>query len=90
MHKVLGLFIPLIVTNCAILGRAESFAFRQPVHPSLLDGLMIGLGFTLSLVMLGAVREIWGRARCLQMLNYCWVKAPGDWRPPSSPNTRAS
>jgi electron transport complex protein RnfE len=60
MYKVLGLFIPLIVTNCAILGRAESFAFRQPVNPSLLDGLMMGLGFTVGLVLLGAVREILG------------------------------
>ena len=58
MHKVLGLFIPLIVTNCAILGRAESFASRQPLTHSLLDGLMMGLGFTLVLVVLGAAREI--------------------------------
>lgn len=58
MHKVLGLFIPLIVTNCAILGRAESFASRQPVHHSIWDGLMMGLGFTLVLVVLGATREI--------------------------------
>lgn len=60
MYKVLGLFIPLIVTNCAILGRAEAFAFRQAVRPSLLDGLMMGLGFTAGLVLLGAVREILG------------------------------
>lgn len=60
MYKVLGLFIPLIVTNCAILGRAESFAFRQPVRASLLDGLMMGLGFTAGLVLLGATREILG------------------------------
>ncbi len=58
LHKVLGLFIPLIVTNCAILGRAESFASRQPVAPSLWDGLMMGLGFTMALVVLGAAREI--------------------------------
>ncbi len=58
MHKVLGLFIPLIVTNCAILGRAESFASRQSLAHSLLDGLMMGLGFTLVLVVLGAAREI--------------------------------
>jgi len=57
---VLGLFIPLIVTNCAILGRAESFASRQPIAPSVVDGLMMGLGFTLSLVVLGACREIIG------------------------------
>jgi electron transport complex protein RnfE len=60
LYKVLGLFIPLIVTNCAILGRAESFAFRQPMPASVLDGLMMGLGFTLVLVLLGATREILG------------------------------
>jgi electron transport complex protein RnfE len=60
MHKVLGLFIPLIVTNCAILGRAEAYASRHPVRASTLDGLMMGLGFTLALVVLGAVREILG------------------------------
>ena len=60
LYKVLGLFIPLIVTNCAILGRAESFAFRQPMPASVLDGLMTGLGFTLALFILGATREILG------------------------------
>lgn len=60
LHKVLGLFIPLIVTNCAILGRAESFASRQPVGLSTFDGLMMGLGFTFALVALGAMREIIG------------------------------
>ncbi len=60
LHKVLGLFIPLIVTNCAILGRAESFASRQPLAAALLDGLMMGLGFTLVLVVLGACREMLG------------------------------
>ena len=60
LHKVLGLFVPLIVTNCAILGRAESFAFRNPVLPSIVDGIMMGLGFTLALVLLGAMREIIG------------------------------
>ncbi|HEC29548.1 MAG TPA: electron transport complex subunit E [Gammaproteobacteria bacterium] len=60
LHKVLGLFVPLIVTNCAILGRAESFASRQPIGPSLVDGLMMGLGFTVALLLLGAGREILG------------------------------
>ncbi len=60
LHKVLGLFIPLIVTNCAILGRAESFASRNPPLPALVDGLMMGLGFTLALVILGAARELLG------------------------------
>lgn len=60
LHKVLGLFIPLIVTNCAILGRAEAFASRNRPLASALDGLMMGLGFTAALVVLGAVREILG------------------------------
>ncbi|MGR9035312.1 MAG: electron transport complex subunit E [Gammaproteobacteria bacterium] len=58
LHKVLGLFIPLIVTNCVILGRAEAFASKQPLMPSMWDGLMMGLGFTLTMVVLGAAREI--------------------------------
>jgi electron transport complex protein RnfE len=60
LHKVLGLFIPLIVTNCAILGRAEAFASRNAPLPAMTDALMMGLGFTLALVTLGAVREILG------------------------------
>jgi electron transport complex protein RnfE len=58
LHKVLGLFIPLIVTNCAILGRAESFASRNSVTRSLVDGFSMGMGFTFALVLLGIVREI--------------------------------
>lgn len=60
LYKVLGLFIPLIVTNCAILGRAEAFASRHSVAPAAFDGLMMGLGFTGVLVILGAVREVVG------------------------------
>ena len=60
LYKVLGLFIPLIVTNCAILGRAESFASRNPILPSVYDGLMMGLGFTIVLVVLGGIREVIG------------------------------
>ena len=58
LYKVLGLFIPLIVTNCAILGRAEAFASKNTVGASIFDGLMMGLGFTLVLVILGAAREL--------------------------------
>lgn len=60
LHKVLGLFIPLIVTNCAILGRAEAFASRRGPLAAAVDGLMMGLGFTLALTALGAVREVFG------------------------------
>lgn len=60
LHKVLGLFIPLIVTNCAILGRAESFASRNPIRAAVTDGFSMGVGFTLALVVLGATREVIG------------------------------
>lgn len=60
LHKVLGIFIPLIVVNCIILGRAEAFASKNPVLNSVLDGLGMGFGFALSLTILGSVREILG------------------------------
>ena len=60
LYQVLGIFIPLIVTNCAILGRAEAFASRNSPLPSVVDGLATGLGFCLVLVLLGAVRELLG------------------------------
>ncbi len=60
LYKVLGLFIALIVCNCGILGRAEAFASKNPVAASAVDGLAMGLGFTLALVVLGAVRELLG------------------------------
>lgn len=60
LYRVLGIFIPLIVTNCAIIGRAEAFASRNRPLPALIDGLATGLGFCLALVLLGALREIIG------------------------------
>jgi len=60
LYKVLGLFIALIVVNCAILGRAEAFASKNSVADAALDGLMMGIGFTLSLVVIGGVREVFG------------------------------
>ncbi len=61
LFRVLGIFIPLIVTNCAIIGRAETFASRNRPLPSLLDGFATGLGFCITLVLLGALRELTGR-----------------------------
>lgn len=58
LYKALGIFVALIVTNCNIVGRAEAFASRQPVDRAALDGLMMGLGFTLVLLLLGALREV--------------------------------
>lgn len=60
LYKVLGLYIALIVANCAVLGRAEAFAAKNPILPSGMDGLMMGLGFTIALTIIGAVREILG------------------------------
>jgi electron transport complex protein RnfE len=65
LYLILGIFIPLIVTNCAIIGRAEAFAARNPVGPSLVDGLMMGIGFTVVLVLLGAMRELIGQGTIL-------------------------
>ena len=61
IDKSLGLFIPLIVVNCIILGRAEGFASQNPVGESALDGLFMGIGFTLALTSMGIVRELLGK-----------------------------
>lgn len=61
LYTVLGIFIPLIVTNCCVIGRAEAFAFKNRVAKSAVDGLAVGLGFTLALVALGALREAIGQ-----------------------------
>jgi electron transport complex protein RnfE len=65
MYLVLGLFIPLIVVNCAILGRAEAFASKHCVTSALWDALAVGTGFTLALILLGGVRELLGRGELL-------------------------
>ena len=61
LFRILGIFIPLIVTNCAIIGRAEAFASRNSPIPALVDGFATGLGFCITLVLLGALRELTGR-----------------------------
>jgi len=65
LYRVLGIFIPLIVTNCAIIGRAEAFASRNAPLASLVDGFATGLGFCLTLVLLGALRELAGHGTLL-------------------------
>jgi len=65
LYRVLGIFIPLIVTNCAIIGRAEAFASRHPPSQALVDGLMMGAGFTAVLVVLGSARELLGQGTLL-------------------------
>ena len=68
IYEVLGLFIPLIVVNCIVLGRAEAFAAKNTVGLSALDGLGMGLGFSLALTLIGAVRELLGTG-CVFGLN---------------------
>jgi len=65
LYLILGIFIPLIVTNCAIIGRAESFAARHALKPALVDGFFMGLGFTCVLFVLGSLREIIGQGTWL-------------------------
>ncbi len=67
LHKSLGIFIPLIVVNCIILGRAEGFANRNPVLSSLADGIGMGAGFTLAMVILASFRELLGNGTWLNM-----------------------
>ena len=84
IYDVLGLFIPLIVVNCIVLGRAEAFAAKNSVGLSALDGIGMGLGFSLALTLLGAVRELLGTGSCFGLPvfpdNYgalVFVLAPG-------------
>ena len=72
IHKSLGLFIPLIVVNCIILGRAEAFASKNNVLKSILDGFGMGFGFTLALVVIGGIREVLGAGQFLGM-NVMWT-----------------
>ncbi len=65
LYKALGIFIPLIVVNCLILGRAEAFASKNRIFPAVADGVGMGLGFTLALFVLGAVRELFGSGTLL-------------------------
>jgi len=60
LHKALGIFIPLIVVNCIILGRAEAFASKRPILNSMMDGIGMGIGYTLALLILGSIRELLG------------------------------
>ena len=67
LYKSLGIFIPLIVVNCVILGRAEAYASKNPVTPSIFDAIGMGLGFTVALFLIGAFREVIGAGQILGM-----------------------
>lgn len=75
LYQSLGIFIPLIVTNCIVIGRAEAFASKNPVLPAMFDGLMMGAGFAAVLVALGAIREILGQGTLFDGAN----NLLGDW-----------
>ena len=84
LYETLGIFIPLIVVNCILLGRAEAYASKNGVIDSICDGLGVGLGFTVSLAVLGALREFLGTGRIFDMMVYdekygslVFVLAPG-------------
>lgn len=80
LHKVLGIFIPLIVTNCAVLGRAEAYASRTTVDRAAMDGFMMGLGFTLVLVLLGALREVVGQGTLLANAHLMFGETAHNWK----------
>lgn len=79
LYQILGIFIPLIVTNCVILGRADTFASRHALLPSMADGLMMGLGFTLVLVLLGAIRELLGSGTLMNNMHLLLGELARNW-----------
>lgn len=80
IYQVLGIFIPLIVTNCAILGRADAFASRQPLLPATIDGFMMGLGFGAVLVLLGALREVLGQGTLFSNMALLFGPTAANWQ----------
>ena len=79
IYLTLGIFIPLIVTNCMVLGRADAFASRNKVIPSILDGLMTGLGFAGVLLALGALREALGQGTLFSNMHLLFGEIARDW-----------
>ncbi|MEW8507591.1 MAG: electron transport complex subunit E [Candidatus Thiodiazotropha sp.] len=77
LHKILGIFIPLIVTNCIIIGRAEAFASKNSLSRSLVDAVSVGIGFTLVLVTLGGMRELVGQGTLFDQAHLMFGEAAG-------------
>lgn len=80
LYQILGIFIPLIITNCSILGRADAFACKNRMLPSMIDGLMMGLGFALVLVVLGAARELFGQGTLFANMDLLFGPAAAHWK----------
>jgi electron transport complex protein RnfE len=79
LYQILGIFIPLIITNCNILGRADAFASKNEVLPSLYDGFVMGAGFAVVLVILGAMRELIGAGTLFDNMDLLLGPAAADW-----------
>jgi Na+-translocating ferredoxin:NAD+ oxidoreductase subunit E len=79
LYLVLGIFVPLIVTNCIVLARAEAFASKNRVLPSVLDGFMMGIGLTLVLGVLGALREVFGKGTLLSGIDLALGESAKSW-----------
>jgi electron transport complex protein RnfE len=86
LFLILGIFIPLIVTNCVILGRADAYASKHPILPSVVDGFMMGLGFALVLVVLGMLRELIGYGTLFAGMDLLLGPIAADWRIVVFPN----
>ena len=80
LYQILGIFIPLIVTNCAILGRADAFASKNKIVPSAVDGFMMGMGFMLILLTIGAIREILGAGTLFSDMDLLLGDIAKDWK----------
>lgn len=79
IHQIIGLFVALIVTNCAVLGRSESFASRNPIIESIVDGFMMGLGFMLAILAMGFIREGLGQASLFSQMHLILGGVNEDW-----------
>jgi electron transport complex protein RnfE len=79
LHGILGIFIPLIVTNCAILGRAEAYASKNSIDKAIMDGFFMGIGFLLVLVILGALREIIGAGTLFDQAHLMFGEVARNW-----------
>jgi electron transport complex protein RnfE len=80
LYQILGIFIPLIVTNCAILGRADAFASKNGIIPSAVDGLTMGLGFTVVLILLGVIREVIGQGTLFTNMDLIFGEMAVNWQ----------
>jgi Na+-translocating ferredoxin:NAD+ oxidoreductase subunit E len=80
LYQILGLFIPLIVTNCAVLGRADAFASKHKIIPAAVDGFMMGFGFLLVLMLVGAVRELLGTGHLFADMNLIFGESARTWQ----------